>query len=75
MVHSTLERRVAQLEQQMDLLLHGRSDDCQPSADAWKTTCGMFRGDPVVQEMIDEARRMREEDRGEARESHETDPV
>ena len=67
MIQETLEVRVARLEQQMDLLMCGRTDDRQPTADDWKQTVGMFRGDPIVQEMIDESRRMREEDRNRAR--------
>ncbi len=72
MVPQTLEARVAQLEQQMNLLIGGRTDESQPAADDWKQTVGMFRGDPTVEEMIEESRRIREEDRCLAREGGES---
>ena len=75
MVPQTLEARVDRLEQQMNLLLGGRTDESQPTADDWKETVGMFRGDPIVGEMIDESRRLREEDRRAAREAGESDRV
>ena len=75
MVYETLERRVARLEEQVSLLLHGRGDANQVGADDWKQTVGMFRGDPIVQEMIDESRRLREEERRRAREASESDPA
>jgi hypothetical protein len=63
MVPQTLEARVARLEQQMNLLTGGRTDGGRPAADDWKQTVGMFRGDPVVQDMIQESRRKRDEER------------
>jgi hypothetical protein len=75
MVQETLEARVARLEQQMILVMAGRTGDSQPPADDWKQTVGMFRGDPIVQEMIEEARRRREEERSTAREASEPRPA
>ena len=75
MVPQTLEARVARLEEQMSLLMGGRTDRSQPAADDWKQTVGMFRGDPIFQEMIDESRRMREEERRRAGESREAGPT
>lgn len=75
MVSQTLEARVARLEQQMNHLIGRKTDDAQPTADDWKQTVGMFRGDPIVDEMIEEARRMREEDRRQARETPESGPA
>ncbi len=71
MVPQTIEARVARLEQQMSLLIGQRTNEGQPAADEWKETVGMFRGDPIVEEMIDESRRIREEDRRRAREAKE----
>jgi hypothetical protein len=71
MVPQTLETRVARLEEQMNLLQGGQTGQSQPTADDWKQSVGMFRGDPIVQEMLDESRRMREEDRRRARETTE----
>ncbi len=75
MVPQTLEARVARLEQQMSLLINRRTDESQPAADDWKQTVGMFRGDRIVEEMIDESRRMREEERRRARETSESGPA
>ena len=63
MSQETIEARVARLEQQMSLLMHGGASESRPPRDAWRKTVGMFRGDPVVGEMIEEAERLREEDR------------
>jgi hypothetical protein len=71
MVPQTLEARIARLEQQMNLLMGGRTDENQPTADDWKQTVGIFRGDPVVGEMIQESQRIREEDRSRAHEGGE----
>jgi len=62
----TLEARVARLEQQVSQLMAARADQSQPAADDWKQTVGMFRGDPVFQEMVDDSRRVREEERRDA---------
>lgn len=75
MTPQTLEARVARLEQQMDLLLSGRTDGPEPSPDDWKQTVGIFRGDPIVAEMIEGARQIREEDRRRARETKESGPA
>jgi hypothetical protein len=74
-VPQTLEERVARLEQQMTRLAGGQPDESLPGADDWKQTVGMFRGDPIVEEMLQEARRIREEDRRQAREAQEPGPA
>jgi phage-related minor tail protein len=74
-VPQTLEARVARLEQQVSLLMGERTKQSQPAADDWKRTVGAFRGDPIVAEMIEESRRIREEDRREARETGEGRPA
>ena len=73
MAQETLEARVARLELQMSLIVGGQAD--QPAADDWKQTVGMFQGDPIVHEMIEHAREMREEDRRRARQEGEMGPA
>ena len=63
MVERTLEERVAQLEQRLDELAGGRSSKPQTLPKDWRRTVGMFRGDPVMKEVIDGALRLREEER------------
>lgn len=61
----SLEERVARLE-----TLVGVADTSTPNSPRqrdWRRTVGMFRGDPVMKEVIDEALRLREEEREEAR--------
>ena len=74
MAQDTIESRVARLEEQMSQLIRGRIDEDQPPEDAWEQTVGMFRGDPIVGEMIEEAERIREEDRRRTRDTTESDP-
>ena len=69
MTVEALEARVARLEQQMSQLMVGKSDAGEPARDAWKQSVGMFRGDPVFKEMLDEAQRMRDEARRAAQEA------
>ena len=64
----TIESRVARLEDQVSMLLRNRANENranenQPATGAWRKTVGMFRGDPIFGEMIEEAQRLREEDR------------
>ena len=73
MSQDTLESRVAHLERQMARLLRGGGESGQPDRNAWRKTVGMFRGDPIVGEMIEEARRIREEDRRLTRDA--TEPI
>ena len=47
----------------MAIVFAGGAAKGQPARDAWRNTVGMFRGDPIVGEMIEEAQRIREEDR------------
>jgi hypothetical protein len=63
MAQETLELRVARLERQMEKLMDNGADRGRPARDAWRKTVGMFRGDPIVGEMIEEAERIRDEDR------------
>ena len=54
-------------------MFHEQSADDPPRRKDWRRTVGMFKGDPIVKEMIDEALRMREEQRREAREQEQSE--
>jgi hypothetical protein len=60
---TTIEERVARLEQLVGQLLQPRSPESQPGRDDWRKTFGMFAGDPVMKEIIDAGRCIREEER------------
>ena len=64
---ATLEERVARLEQRLDELVQGSSAIQSPLRKDWRRTVGMFKDDPIMKEIIDEALRMREEERRQAR--------
>ena len=61
MAEATLEERVATLEQIVARLLQMTAQGERPKD--WRRTVGMFDGDPIMQEIIAEGRRLREEDR------------
>ena len=58
----TLEDRVERLEQAVEDMRH-EQQATQPRAKDWRRTFGMFAGDPVFKQILDEAKRIREEDR------------
>jgi hypothetical protein len=58
---ATLEERVVKLERLVDMLLQ-RVDVSVRKKD-WRRTAGMFDGDPLMREIIEEGQRVREEDR------------
>jgi hypothetical protein len=68
MQERTLEERVARLEQRLDELAGGRTSKPQTTAKDWRRTVGMFRGDPIMKQVIDGALQLREEERRLARE-------
>ena len=68
MVERTLEERVARLEQRIDDLAGSQATSFQVPAKDWRRTVGMFRGDPIMKQVIDGALRLREEERQLARE-------
>lgn len=68
MVERTLEERVARLEQRMDDLAGSKATSFQVPAKDWRRTVGMFRGDPIMKQVINGALRLREEERQRARE-------
>ncbi len=61
MTQDTLEQRVERLER----IVHELQDEPRrdPGKDDWRTTIGAFSADPQAKEIIDEALRLREEDR------------
>jgi hypothetical protein len=65
MATSDLEQRVARLEQIVDEMRHGGLRE--PGRDDWRTSIGLLSGVPVAKEIIDEALRLREEERGQTR--------
>jgi hypothetical protein len=72
MAGASLEDRVIRLEERMDVLIRRpRQVENEPEPHEWIESVGMFRGDPIVKEMIDEAARARAEQRQQAREEAE----
>lgn len=39
----------------------------EPSRDDWQKSVGMFRGDPVIKEILDDVRKARDQEREQAR--------
>lgn len=60
----TLEERVGKLEKFVDELK--RKPPAAAGARDWRRTVGVFDGDPVMKEVIEEGRRIREDDRRQA---------
>ena len=67
MSQAALEERVARLEKLFDEWVLGPLDRGEPGRDDWMKSVGMFAGDPVMKEIIDEGRRVREQDRQQTR--------
>ena len=64
MSHETLEERVAALEHQVEQLTKRLlpGEKLPPEKD-WRSTLGMFANDPIMKEIDEEGRKIREEDR------------
>ena len=62
---ATFEERLARVERLVDELRR-QSQMNEPPKD-WRCTVGMFDGDPVMKEIIEAGRRIREQDRIESR--------
>ncbi len=60
----SLEERVERLERIVEAMR--RSPVSGPGQDDWRATVGAFADDPIAKEIIDEALRMREEERTQA---------
>ncbi len=60
----TLEERVTALEQQLERLAERLlpGEKLPPKKD-WRSTIGMFANDPIMKEIDEEGRKIREEDR------------
>ena len=56
-----LQERIVKLEKMLDSVL--RKLDSNGRKKDWRRTAGMFEGDPLMKEIIDEGQRVREEDR------------
>ena len=69
MAESVLEERVARLERLVDGLVEDRLRYPAPGKD-WRGTVGMFDGDPIFREMLDDVFRRREEERRQARDGN-----
>ncbi len=67
MSQQTLEERVRVLEEKFDQLSRQLRPDGEPGRDDWKSTVGMFANDPIMKEIDEEARKIREADRERAR--------
>ena len=65
MADVTLEERVATLEQLVARLMRTTATPERPKD--WRRTVGMFDGDPIMQDILAEGRRLREEDRQQTR--------
>ena len=61
MAEATLEERVATLEQLVPQLMRTTATTERPKD--WRRAVGMFDGDPIMQEIIAEGQRLREQDR------------
>jgi hypothetical protein len=59
---TTLEQRVERLERLVQQMREGILRG-EPGRDDWQATIGVFSGDPPAQEIIDEALRLRAEER------------
>lgn len=60
---ATLDERLARVEQLVEDLV--RKSQLLDRPKDWRRTVGMFDDDPVMKEIIDEGRRIREQDRAE----------
>ena len=67
MSEAALEERVARLEKLVDGLVEQQLRYPARGKD-WRGTVGMFDGDPIFREMLDDVFRRREEERRQARE-------
>ena len=68
MSEATIEQRLERLERIVEELRQAVSRrPGQPGHDDWRRTIGMFANDPIAKEIIDEALKIREDERREFR--------
>ncbi len=65
---STLDERVAALEQEVARLSKLHPGETEPPKKDWRSTVGMFAGDPIMKEIIEEGQKIRQRDREQTRE-------
>jgi hypothetical protein len=71
MSQQTLEERVAALEQQVkELSKRLLPGEKLPPKKDWRSVVGMFADDPIMKEIIEEGRKIRERDRELTREEN-----
>ena len=63
----TLDQRVAVLEQEVARLSNLQQSERRPQEKNWRSTLGMFAGDAIMKEIIEEGRKIREQDREQTR--------
>ena len=63
MPQPTLEERVAALEEAVAKLTGNLPGQLPPPEEDWRSTIGMFANDPIMKEIDEEGRKIREEDR------------
>jgi ADP-ribose pyrophosphatase YjhB (NUDIX family) len=69
----TLENRVTALEQLMERITNRvTADETLPRKKDWRRTIGMFANDPIMKEIDEETRKIREADRDRARRKRKT---
>jgi hypothetical protein len=73
MSQQTLEERVAAMEKEVARLSDLLRPAAEPGRDDWKSVVGMFANDPIMKEIDEEARKIRERDRERARKRWKTD--
>jgi hypothetical protein len=67
MSQHTLEERVAALEKEVARISSQVRPAGEPGRDDWKSVVGMFANDPIMKEIQEEGRKIRESDRRRAR--------
>jgi hypothetical protein len=75
MSQTTLEERVDRLEKRLDELVRENLAIGPIPRKDWRRTVGMFKGDPIMKEILDEALRMREEERRKARDQDQSEQL
>jgi hypothetical protein len=68
MSQPTLAERVAALEREVARLSKSIPGERSAPDKDWRSTRGMFAGDPIIKEIIEEGRKLRESDRRQSRE-------